>query len=121
MQNNRMLSFLGLIRKAGKIAVGESNTGKAVHQKSAKLIILAHDASPNAVKRAKSFAEAAGCSILSVPVCKDTLASALGVSPFAMAAICDSGLAEAFIGIIKQTDRNPESRIEEIGECLWEC
>ena len=104
MQSERWLSFLGLIRKAGKISTGEQNTGKAVLQKKAKLIILAEDASPNAAKRALSFAEASGCVLVTVPADKNTLGEALGSSPFAMAAICDSGFADAFQRIINQSD-----------------
>ncbi len=104
MQTERWLSFLGLIRKAGKISLGEQNTGKAAQQKKAKLIILADDASPNASKRALSFANVSGCILITVPADKNTLGEALGSSPFAMAAICDSGLANAFQRIINQCD-----------------
>ena len=104
MQNDRVLSFLGLMRKAGKISVGEMNTEKSVRLKKAIIIILASDASPNAVKRAHSLSEAAECDLVIVPADKDTLGRALGASPFAMAAICDSGFAKAFHSIINQRD-----------------
>ncbi len=104
MQSERWLSFLGLIRKAGKISLGEQNTGNAVRQKKARLIIVAEDASPNALKRAQSFAASSGCALLNVPADKNTLGEALGSSPFAMAAICDSGFADAFHSIINQCD-----------------
>lgn len=104
MQTERWLSFLGLIRKAGKISVGEQKTGGAARQQKAKLIILAEDASDNAIKRAEHFASIAKCRLLAVPSDKITLGEALGTSPFAMAAICDSGFAAAFQDIIKQCD-----------------
>ena len=104
MQNDRWISFLGLIRKAGKICLGEQNTGKAVRQKKARMIILAEDASPNASKRAHYFAEASGCVLVIVPADKNKLGEALGSSPFAMAAICDSGFADACQRLIHQCD-----------------
>ncbi len=104
MQDERVLSFLGLMRKAGKIAVGEMNTEKSVRLKKAQIIILASDASLNAVKRAHNLADAAECDLITVPADKDILGRALGTSPFAMAAICDSGFASAFQSFINQSD-----------------
>ena len=104
MQSDRWLSFLGIIRKAGKITVGEEKTGCAARQNKASLIILAEDASPNAVKRAEQYARIGKCGLLMVPADKCSLGDALGAAPFAMAAICDDGLATAFQNIINHCD-----------------
>ena len=55
-----LMGFLGLMRRAGKLSAGEDGVRQVVRKHSAKLILLASDASPNAQKRAEGFAESAG-------------------------------------------------------------
>ena len=43
--SERLLNMLGLMRKAGAIAIGEVNTGGACRGGKAKLLLLASDAS----------------------------------------------------------------------------
>ena len=54
-----MLRFLGLMRRAGKLAVGETGTGQSAREGKAALILLASDASENAEDRARGFAHRA--------------------------------------------------------------
>ena len=48
----KALNLLGLMRKANALRIGEEETGAAVREHEAKLVLLASDASPNARKRA---------------------------------------------------------------------
>ena len=57
---SELLRFLGLMRRAGKLSVGEEGTGQAARAGKAKLILLASDASPNACDRAEGFARRGG-------------------------------------------------------------
>ena len=50
MNNDRILSFISLARKAGKIKSGEFSTEEAVRQGKAYLVIVASDASDNTRK-----------------------------------------------------------------------
>ena len=47
----KALNLLGLMRKANALRIGEEETGAAVREHEAKLVLLASDASPNARKR----------------------------------------------------------------------
>lgn len=55
MQNNRILSSLGLAQKAGCIASGEYAVEKAVKGGLASLVIVAEDASDNTKKKMKNM------------------------------------------------------------------
>ena len=55
MQNNRILSSLGLAQKAGCIASGEYAVEKAVKGGLASLVIVAEDASDNTKKKMKNI------------------------------------------------------------------
>ena len=48
----KALNLLGLMRKANAVQIGETDAGSAVRAGSAKLLILASDASDNATSRA---------------------------------------------------------------------
>ncbi len=87
------LRFLGLIRRAGKLSIGEENIRQAVRAGKARLILLAEDASQNAEKRAGTFAERANVPLLRLDEDKDTLCRELGINGGAMLAVCDEGFA----------------------------
>ena len=55
MQNNRILSSLGLAQKAGCIASGEYAVEKAVKGGLASLVIVAEDASDNTKKKTEKY------------------------------------------------------------------
>ena len=64
----KTLKFLGLMRRANALQVGENNTGEAVRAGKAKLLLLASDASENAKKRAESFVGGRSCLLLPLPI-----------------------------------------------------
>ena len=97
MQND-MLRFLGLMRRAGKLSVGETGTGKSVRAGQARLILLASDASGNAQDRAEGFASRANVPLYRLHAEKAALGDALHVAGGSMAAVCDEGFARALIG-----------------------
>ena len=92
-----LLRFLGLMRRAGKLSVGESGTGQAARNGKARLILLAADASSNALDRARGFASRAQVPLLRLRTDKAGLAAALNVAGGAMAAVCDEGFARALL------------------------
>ena len=57
---SELLRFLGLMRRAGKLSVGEEGTGQVARAGKARLILLARDASDNARDRAEGFARRGG-------------------------------------------------------------
>ena len=87
-------SFLGLVRKAGRVDIGEEPVGAACRSGKAYLLLLAADAADNSVRRATHFA-GERIPILTVPLDKEALGLALGRPPCAMISISDVGFAAA--------------------------
>ena len=92
-----LLKTLGLMRRAGKLSAGEDGVRQAVRKRTARLILVAADASENAVKRAEGFAETARLPLIRLDAEKDTLCRALGVNGGAMFAVCDEGFKKLFL------------------------
>jgi len=100
----KTLKFLGLMRRANALQVGENNTGEAVRAGKAKLLLLASDASENAKKRAESCVGGRSCLLLELPFTKEELSSALGLGGCSMAAVTELGFANALIKRLQELD-----------------
>ncbi|HBQ64798.1 MAG TPA: 50S ribosomal protein L7ae [Clostridiales bacterium] len=60
MDNDRVLGFLGLAAKAGKLVSGEEMCLRMIHKGKVRCIIMAEDASSNARQRLSKACSAAG-------------------------------------------------------------
>lgn len=100
LKPDKVLSFLGLATKAGKVVSGEFATEKAVKEGSAFLVIVAEDASENTRKKFRNM-----CEFYEVPIYfygdKDTLGHAMGKEFRASLAVTDAGFAD---GMKKKLD-----------------
>ena len=103
----RILSMIGLAKKAGFVEIGEEPVGSAARAKHARVILVAGDAAASSVRRAYSFAQSGSCLCLTIDATKDQLGSALGRTSVAMCAVTDIGFAEA---IAKKLAAMDESR-----------
>lgn len=90
---DKVLSLVGMAKKAGYAAVGEEPVGAAARAHIARVILLAHDAAPASVRRAQSFAKLGGSPVFVLAADKDMLGQAVGRSSCAMLAITDAGMA----------------------------
>lgn len=98
--SEKTLNLLGLMRKAGAIDIGETNTGAAVRAGKAKLLLLAQDASDNAKRRAESFVRGHSTLTVSLPLNKEELSARVGVGGCSMAAVTDLGFANALMKVL---------------------
>ena len=92
-----LLKTLGLMRRAGKLSAGEDGVRQAVRKRTVRLVLVAADASENAVKRAAGFAETAQVPLIRLDADKESLCRALGVNGGAMFAVCDEGFRKLFL------------------------
>ncbi|NCB52495.1 MAG: 50S ribosomal protein L7 [Clostridia bacterium] len=92
------------MRKAGRLEIGETNTGAAVRDGRAKLVLVAADASDNARKRADGYLMGHRALLVPLPYTKDDLSELLGKGGCSMAAVTDIGLAEAFVSALADDD-----------------
>lgn len=110
---DNLIPFLGLMNKAGKLAIGEEPVGTACRAKRARLIIMASDAASNTQRRAAHFAQAGQCPCITIPLDKGQLGNALGRSSCAMAAISDVGFAAALMKKLAPSDPDAYGSILE--------
>lgn len=94
MNEKKILSYLGLAMKAGKLASGEFMTEKSVKEGKALLVIVAGDASENTKKMFRNM-----CDFYHVPMYtmgdKESLGHGIGKEFRASLAVLDKGFADA--------------------------
>lgn len=104
MNQNKVLSLLGIAAKGRNLVSGEFQTIGAVKDGSAMLVIVAEDASANT---RKLFADK--CSFYEVPVYqfadKETLGRAIGKEVRSSVGVTDTGLADAIIKHLEAVSR----------------
>ncbi len=91
---NKVLSLLGLAKKAGRIAVGGEAVSGALWQGSAKLVLTSCDAAKNTLRRLTNYEQIRH---IPLPYPKEELGAAVGYRSCSILAICDAGFAKAFI------------------------
>ncbi len=97
------LNYISLARKAGLVETGEENSGVFIRNGKAKLLVLASDASDNAVRRAEGYVQGRRVLILKSPYTKQELAAAAGKSGCSMLVFTDIGMANGFVSAVAET------------------
>lgn len=101
MKTDKILSLLGLAKKAGKLKSGEFCVETELKKGRAKLVIVAGDASDNSQKNYKDM-----CAYRKVPIFtysdKEALGACIGTEERAAVVLLDEGFAN---GIIKELER----------------
>ena len=98
MNEKKIISLLGIARKAGKTVLGTDMTVESIRKKSSsvKVIIMAADASQNTVKRIKNTSEYYGIHLIKLDADKLSLAQLMGhSSELSVIGVTDSGFADA--------------------------
>ncbi len=94
IQDRNTFGTLGLAMKSGNVASGEFMTEKAIRSGTAKLVIVAEDASDNTKKKFRN-----SCSYYQVPMAvfgeKEILGNAIGKEFRASLAVLDQGFASS--------------------------
>lgn len=102
MQRNKVLSYLGLATRAGRVVSGEFCVEKSVRQRRARLVLVSEDASENSRKNFRNL-----CTYYKVPLyffgSREELGAACGKETRVSAAVEDEGLADAAIRAIQES------------------
>ncbi len=114
----KALNLLGLMRKANAVQIGETDTGAAARAQTARLVVLASDASSNAQSRAKGFVHGRDIPLITLPFTKQEISESVGKSGCSMAAICDLGFADAFLKLLCSLDDGYADTAKVISEKL---
>ena len=101
---DKALGLLGLMRRAGAIAIGMDNTADAVRAGKARLLLLSRDAADHARRKAENLSNGRSVLTVELPYSREELADSLGVSGCAAAAVTDLGFANALIKRLRELD-----------------
>lgn len=111
MNQDKILSMIGLATKAGRCVSGEFSVEKAIKMGNAFLVVIADDVSE---RTRKNFTDS--CSYYEIPLViykdKETLGHSMGKQFRASLAITDEGFAKSLLTKFKELD---DSTIEIIG------
>lgn len=94
---DRLLSLLGLARRAGKVASGESQVEAYLKKRKGHLLIIAEDAE-GTFKKFSPWAKDLNIPVL-VKGTKNDLGLAIGLSPRSIILIMDEGFASAILKV----------------------
>ena len=97
--NEKLLSFLGLCRRAGYLIFGADTVIKAMKEHKALLVLTANDFSDNSKKHVEKAAVRYGVPIRTLGCDKETLSFALG-KHCGVICITDKGFADKILTMI---------------------
>lgn len=93
---DRFLTLLGLARRAGKLAMGETQVYEALQDGTARCVLVAEDAAPNTRDKLKT--KAGAVPLQSIPYSKGDVGQALGRTTCAIVAVTEDGFAKSLLG-----------------------
>ena len=96
MNNDRLLSFLGLCKRAGKLISGADTVTKAITESKALLVLYAEDVSEGSIKRVLREAREHDIPARRIERTKDELSFALG-KYCAIIGVTDPGFANKLL------------------------
>ena len=97
--NDRLLSFLGLCRRAKKLVIGADVTRQSVEEGRSHLVLYADDASKNSLKRVFAACEERGVPVKCAGRSNEALSAALG-RVCAVLSVEDRGFADKLCEMI---------------------
>ncbi len=104
INEEKLLSLLGLAQKAGKIVSGEVAVEKAVRNRSANLLLIAADSSSSTLKNYSDMA-----TYYSVPIfilcSKSRLGESIGKMNRAALAVTDIGFSKAILKLLPSENK----------------
>ena len=90
---DKLLNFLGLCRRAGKLTTGFDAVEETVVKGESQLVIIANDTSPNTEKKLSNICETNNVKLIKLNRSKDEISVAIG--RFAVtASVTDKGFAQ---------------------------
>lgn len=92
-----ILAFLGLMRRASALAIGEENASEAIAKGKARLLLLPSDGREKTALHAEHLLEGRSALKIQLPFSEEELARSVGTGRCSMAAVTDLGFAKALM------------------------
>jgi ribosomal protein L7Ae-like RNA K-turn-binding protein len=91
---DRLLSLLGLARRAGRLKVGHDAVLESIQEGASALVLLSEDLSPRTKRDVMYAAQQCGAETAEIARSKEMIGMALGVKPCGVLSVEDAGFAE---------------------------
>lgn len=108
--NDRLLSFMGICRRAGKLVIGNDPVKESIETDKALLVIIASDISQNTLKKIMPVIEGSSVPCYRVNRSKDEIGFSLGKA-CAILAVTDKGFADKLTELILTEQKKEETTI----------
>lgn len=108
----RILSLLGLCRRAGKLTMGNDAVIDDILRGKARLVVLANDISKNTQKGILSASHQHNIKVFVIDADKFMLSEAVG-KYCAVMSVTDAGFAKKLISLIESTQKNSDDDMVE--------
>ena len=91
------IRFLGLIRRAGKLEIGDMSVEAVVKNRRARLVLLAEDAGGGITRKIQNTTKEYEIPNITIPLGKQELSRAIGRDNVAVAAVMDLGFSTSLL------------------------
>lgn len=108
--NDRLLSFLGICRRAGKLVIGNDPVRESIETDKALLVIMASDISQNTLKKISPVISESGVPCYTANRSKDEISFSLGKA-CAVLSVTDMGFAEKLKELLEAEQKKEETTI----------
>ena len=115
---DKVLSFLGMSKRAGALVTGEDGALGAVRSGEARLLLLASDTAGNTSKKAEFCAESCGAVMVRLPYDKDSLGEMLGRRVCAIMAVTDKNFAKSFMEKLAAERPEYQPALDQLSELI---
>lgn len=99
--NDRLLSFLGLCKRAGYLISGADTVAKSMRDHKALLVLSANDFSENSLKAVRKAADEFKVTLKTIDYSKDELSFALG-KHCGVIGVTDKGFADKILLMLRE-------------------
>lgn len=103
--DNRLLSLLGLMRRAGKISMGFDAAAESVRKGEAALVLLSQELSERTESAIRKIAEQCGTCVLSCGYGMEEIGHAVGRRSTGVIAVNDNGVADKIKSLCAQNSQ----------------
>ena len=116
--SEQVLGFLGLMRRAGALAVGAEDAFDAARENKARVLVMAGDVAKNTVSAMHNAAaqREEGIPLIKLDSTKRELGTAVGVKECAALAVLDTGFALALCQKLEKSDLIPRWKSVWLGK-----
>lgn len=98
--NNKILSLLGLMRKANKLVFGYDKSKQVIQSGKVDLVLVTKDISDHSYNDIKKVSEDAKTKVMELPFTKDEINDFVGKYA-AIICVCDKGFSEKLTSLLE--------------------